>query len=113
MLVRVDMKIGRIRFRVAVTMAAADGIQNKIDPGEPLEKDIYDLSPEDLAGYRHTPGSLREAIDALESDHAFLLNGGVFTEDLVQGWIDWKRNEELKPLSMRPHPYEFHLYYDV
>jgi len=96
----------------AMLMAAIDGIENKIDPGEPLDKDIYELSVEELAKYKHTPGSLAEAVDALEQDYKFLLAGGVFTEDLIEVWINWKRNEELAPLALRPHPYEFNLYYD-
>lgn len=96
----------------AMLMAAIDGVKNKIDPGEPLDLDIYELSAEELAKYRHTPGSLEEAIEALEADHKFLTEGGVFTEDLVQTWISWKRREEIKPLHLRPHPHEFHLYYD-
>jgi len=96
----------------AMLMAAIDGIENKIDPGEPLDKDIYELSAEELAKYKHTPGSLAEAVDALEQDYKFLLAGGVFTEDLIEVWINWKRNEELAPLALRPHPYEFNLYYD-
>ena len=96
----------------AMLMASLDGIQNKIDPGEPLDQDIYELSAEELTKYRHTPGSLAEAIDALEQDHKFLTAGNVFTDDLVQMWIKWKRNEELDPMALRPHPYEFNLYYD-
>jgi glutamine synthetase len=96
----------------AMLMAALDGIQNKIDPGEPLDCDIYELSAEDLAKYRKTPGSLAEAVDALEKDHKFLTAGGVFTDDLVEMWIKWKREEELDPMALRPHPYEFALYYD-
>ncbi len=96
----------------AMLMAAIDGVKNKIDPGEPLDFDIYELSAEELAKYRHTPGSLEEAIGALEADHKFLTEGGVFTDDLVQTWINWKREEEIKPMHLRPHPHEFHLYYD-
>lgn len=96
----------------AMLMAAIDGIQNKIDPGQPLDMDIYHLTPEELSKYPHTPGSLEEAIDALEKDHKFLTNGSVFTDDLVQTWIDWKRSEEIDEMALRPHPYEFHLYYD-
>jgi glutamine synthetase len=96
----------------AILMAALDGIKNEIDPGKPLDADIYELSAEELAEYAHTPGSLEEAIEALEEDHAFLLEGGVFTEDVVQTWIAWKHEEELKPMALRPHPHEFHLYYD-
>jgi glutamine synthetase len=96
----------------AMLMAAVDGIQNEIDPGEPLDRDIYEMSAEELAAYPKTPGSLEEAIDALEADHAFLLAGDVFTDDLVAGWIEWKRENELNEMALRPHPYEFHLYYD-
>ena len=96
----------------AMLMAALDGIQNKVNPGEPLDTDIYELSAEELAQYPHTPGSLAEAIDALEADHEFLMAGGVFTDDLVQMWIKWKREEELEPMALRPHPHEFHMYYD-
>ena len=96
----------------AMLMAAIDGIENKIDPGEPLDRDIYEMSPEELAKYPKTPGTLGEAIDALEKDHEFLLAGGVFTSDVVETWIKWKRENELDPLALRPHPYEFHLYYD-
>ncbi|MCH7557568.1 MAG: type I glutamate--ammonia ligase [Planctomycetes bacterium] len=96
----------------AMLMAAIDGIQNKIDPGEPLDRDIYEMTPEELDKYPKTPGSLAEAVDALEKDHKFLTAGNVFTDDLVEMWIKWKREEELGPLALRPHPYEFHLYYD-
>jgi glutamine synthetase len=96
----------------AMLMAAIDGIQNKIDPGEPLDRDIYEMAPEELAKYPKTPGSLAEAIDALEKDHKFLLAGGVFTEDLIETWINWKREKELDEMALRPHPYEFNLYYD-
>ena len=96
----------------AMLMAGLDGIQNKIDPGEPLDVDIYDLSPEELAKYPHTPATLDEAIEALEGDHKFLTAGDVFTDDLVEAWITWKRNEELHEMALRPHPYEFHMYYD-
>ena len=96
----------------AMLMGVIDGIQNKIDPGKPLDVDIYEMTPEELANYKHTPGSLEEAIDALEADHDFLLAGDVFTEDLIQGWISWKREQELAEMRLRPHPYEFHMYYD-
>ena len=95
----------------AMLMAALDGIQNKIDPGTPLDRDIYGMSDDELSKYKHTPGSLSEAIDALEKDHAFLTKDDVFTNDLVETWINWKRTEELGPLSQRPHPYEFQMYY--
>jgi len=96
----------------ALMMAAIDGIQNKIDPGEPLDRDIYDMTPNELAKVPHVPGSLNEALDALESDHEFLKAGGVFTEDLIESWITYKRENETDELSLRPHPYEFFLYYD-
>ena len=96
----------------AMLMAALDGIQNKIDPGKPLDVDIYELGAEELAKHAHTPGSLAEAVDALEADHKFLTAGDVFTDDLVQMWIKWKREEEIDPMALRPHPHEFHLYYD-
>jgi glutamine synthetase len=97
----------------ALVMAGLDGIENKIDPGEPLDKNIYDLPPEELASISKTPPSLGEALDALEQDHEFLLKGDVFTEDVVRTWIDYKRDREIKPLQARPHPYEFFLYYDA
>ena len=96
----------------AMLMAAIDGIQNKIDPGEPLDRDIYEMTPEELGKYPKTPGSLAEAIDALENDHKFLTVGDVFTDDLVEMWIKWKRENELDELALRPHPHEFSLYYD-
>ncbi len=96
----------------AMLMAGLDGIENKIDPGEPLDKDIYALGPEELASVPSTPASLPEAIDALEKDHAFLMKGDVFTQDAIDMWIDYKREKEINPMSLRPHPYEFALYYD-
>jgi len=96
----------------AMLMAAIDGIASEIDPGEPLDRDIYEMTPDELAAYPKTPANLEEAIEALEADHAFLLAGDVFTEDLVAGWIEWKREVELAEMALRPHPYEFHLYYD-
>ena len=96
----------------AMLMAAIDGIQNKIDPGEPLDRDIYEMTAEELAKYPKTPGSLAEAVDALEADHQFLTAGDVFTEDVIATWISWKRSKELDEMALRPHPYEFHLYYD-
>ncbi|MEM9512768.1 MAG: type I glutamate--ammonia ligase, partial [Cyanobacteria bacterium P01_E01_bin.48] len=97
----------------AMLMAGLDGIKNQIDPGASLDVDIYDLSPEELAGIPSTPGSLLEALENLEKDHQFLLEGGVFTEDLIQTWIEYKIDNEVNPLRLRPHPYEFALYYDV
>ncbi len=97
----------------AMVMAAVDGIQNKIDPGEPLDKDIYDLPPQEAAKVPKTPGSLRAALEALEADHEFLLRGDVFTEDVVETWIDYKLENEVTALDLRPHPWEFSLYYDI
>ena len=93
-------------------MAALDGIQNKIPPGDPLDRDIYEMSPEELAKTNKTPGSLEEALEALEGDYAFLTKGDVFTEDVIQTWISWKREKEIDPMRLRPHPFEFSLYYD-
>jgi glutamine synthetase len=96
----------------AILMAALDGIQGKMDPGKPLDRDIYEMTREELKSTPKTPGSLEEAISALEKDHAFLLKGSVFTEDLIEAWINWKREKELDEMHLRPHPYEFHMYYD-
>ncbi len=97
----------------AMLMAVIDGIQNKIDPGEPLDKDIYDLPPEELANVPQTPGSLRDALHALEEDHDYLLKGDVFTEDVIETWISYKMTNEVQAIELRPHPWEFALYYDV
>ena len=97
----------------AMMMAGLDGIENKIDPGEPLDKNIYDLPPEELTKIAKTPCSLDEALGALEEDHAFLLKGDVFDEDAVRTWIDYKREKELSEMAQRPHPYEFLLYFDA
>lgn len=97
----------------AMLMAGLDGIINKIDPGEPLDKDIYALPPEELKNIPSTPGSLEEALKALENDYDFLLRGDVFTEDLIQTWIKYKWDKEVNQMRMRPHPYEFVLYFDV
>ena len=97
----------------AMLMAAVDGIQNKINPGDPLDKDIYDLPPEEAAKVEKTPASLRSALEALEKDHDFLLQGDVFTEDVIETWIDYKLNNEVLALDLRPHPWEFALYYDI
>jgi glutamine synthetase len=94
-------------------MAALDGIQNKIHPGEPLDKDIYDLAPEELAEVPKTPGSLGESLAALAKDHEFLLRGDVFTEDVINTWISYKTKNEVDAMALRPHPYEFCLYYDM
>jgi glutamine synthetase len=97
----------------AMLMAAVDGIQNKIDPGQPLDKDIYDLPPEELAKVPHTPGSLRNALAALKADHEYLLRGDVFTQDVIDTWISYKMENDVVALDLRPHPWEFALYYDV
>jgi glutamine synthetase len=98
----------------AILMAMLDGIERRLDPGEPVEEDIYHgLSAEARRRIRSTPGSLEAALDALEADHAYLLKGGVFTEDLIQAWIETKRREEVDAVRLRPHPYEFALYFDA
>jgi glutamine synthetase len=97
----------------AILMAMIDGIQNKIDPGEPLDKDIYDLSPEEMAGVPQTPGSLEQSLAALAVDHDYLLRGDVFTADVVETWIKYKTVNEVQAMQLRPHPYEFCLYYDL
>ncbi len=97
----------------AILMAALDGIQNKLDPGDPLDKDIYGLSPEELAKVPSAPGALDEALSALKEDHAFLLKGDVFTQDVVDMWIEYKTDKEVNAMRLRPHPYEFHMYYDI
>jgi glutamine synthetase len=97
----------------AMTMAGLDGVLNKIDPGEALDKDIYDLTPEELKNVPSMPASLEEALDCLEQDHAFLLKGDVFTEELLETYINYKRTAEAAAVRLRPHPYEFALYYDI
>jgi glutamine synthetase len=97
----------------AMLMAGIDGIINKIDPGEPLDKDIYGMSPEELAEVQSTPGSLEEALDALENDYEFLLKGDVFTSDVIETWVNYKRVNEVDAVRLRPHPHEFALYYDI
>jgi len=94
-------------------MAGLDGIQNKIDPGQPLDQDIYELGPEELKGVPSVPGSLDAALTALENDHEFMLKGDVFTQDAIDTWIEYKRKREVDPVRMRPHPYEFMLYFDI
>jgi glutamine synthetase len=93
-------------------MAVIDGIQNRIDPGQPLDKDIYDLPPEEAKNVPSTPATLAHALEALERDHEWLTRGGVFSEDLIQAWISYKRKHEVEAMALRPHPYEFNLYYD-
>jgi len=97
----------------AMLMAVIDGIQNKMDPGEPLDKNIYDLPPEELAEVESAPGSLEEALDALKDDHEFLLKGDVFTQDVIDMWIEYKMENEVNPVKLRPHPHEFFLYFDI
>lgn len=118
-------KAKRVEFRVpdpscnpymafaAILMAGLDGIQNKIDPGEPMDKDLYDLPPEEKAKIPQVPGSLGEALAHLKKDHDYLTRGDVFTEDVLTTWIDYKRIKEVEAVQLRPHPYEFYLYYDI
>ena len=97
----------------AVLMAGLDGVENKIHPGEPLDKNIYNMPPEELAEVKQAPPDLATALEALENDHEFLLKGDVFTEDVIRTWIAYKRENEVSPVRSRPHPYEFCLYYDI
>jgi glutamine synthetase len=118
-------KAKRIEFRVpdpssnpylafsAMLMAGLDGIKNKIEPPEPIDKDLYELPPEEHAQIQQVPSSLPEALNALEADHDYLTEGNVFTPDLIETWIDYKRTHEIDPIRLRPHPHEFELYYDV
>jgi glutamine synthetase len=97
----------------AMLMAGLDGIENRIDPGEPLDKDIYGLSPAELSKVPSVPGSLEGALSALESDHEFLIKGDVFTQDVIETWLEYKRDKEIDSVRLRPHPYEFKLYFDI
>ncbi|HLA18006.1 MAG TPA: type I glutamate--ammonia ligase [Dehalococcoidia bacterium] len=97
----------------AMLMAGLDGIENKIDPGDPLDKNTYELSPEEAANLKTVPGSLEESLQALEDDHDFLLKGDVFTPDVIDVWQEFKREVEIDPVRLRPHPWEFYLYFDV
>jgi glutamine synthetase len=118
-------KLKRIEFRTpdpscnpylafsAMLMAGIDGIKNKIEPPDPIDKDLYDLPPEEHAAVKQVPGSLLEVLGELEADHQWLLEGGVFTQDVIDTWIEYKRLEEHDAVALRPHPYEFGLYYDV
>lgn len=120
-----DPKAKRVEYRIpdpaanpylafpAMLMAGLDGIRNKTEPAEPIDKDLYELPPDEHADIEQVPASLEAALDALEADHEYLLEGGVFTEDLVRTWLDYKRENEIDPLRQRPHPHEFELYYDV
>ena len=96
----------------AMLMAVLDGIKNKTKPGKPLDRDIYEMSKKELDKWPHTPASLEEALNALKADHKFLLQGDVFTKDVIDAWIDYKMENEVEPLRLRPHPHEFFLYYD-
>jgi glutamine synthetase len=118
-------KAKRIEFRVpdpssnpylafaAMLMAGLDGIKNKIEPREPVDKDLYELPPDEAADIPQVPGTLPEVLDALEADHSYLTEGGVFTDDLIETWIAYKRANEVDPIRLRPHPHEFELYYDI
>ncbi|GAB95075.1 glutamine synthetase [Kineosphaera limosa] len=118
-------KAKRIEFRIpdpsanpylsfaAQLMAGLDGIRNRIEPPEPIDKDLYELPPEEHAEIEQVPGTLSEVLDALEADHEYLLEGDVFTLDLIETWIDWKRKNEVDPIRFRPHPHEFEMYYDL
>ena len=97
----------------AMLMAGIDGVQNQIDPGDPLDVDLYDLTPEQAARVQQVPGSLEEVLDALEEDNDFLTQGDVFTSDLLETWLDYKRTNEVDEIRLRPHPHEFYLYYDA
>jgi glutamine synthetase len=97
----------------ACLMAGLDGIANKIDPGKPIDKDLYELPPAEAKKVKQLPGSLEEVLAALEKDHDFLLKGDVFTPDLIETWLDYKRKNEVDPIRLRPHPWEFALYFDI
>ncbi len=118
-------KAKRLEFRVpdpscnpylafsAQLMAGLDGIKNKIEPDQPVDKDLYELPPDEHAEIAQVPASLDAVLNSLEADHGYLLEGGVFTADLIETWIDWKRTNEIDPIRLRPHPHEFELYYDL
>jgi glutamine synthetase len=120
-----DPKAKRVEFRcpdpaanpylcfAAMLMAGLDGIQRRINPGDPIDKNLYDLPPEEMARVPKAPGTLDEALDALESDHKFLLEGNVFTQDVIDTYLSYKRSHEIDEIRLRPHPYEFFLYYDI
>jgi glutamine synthetase len=120
-----NAKAKRIEFRVpdpsanvylafsAMLMAGLDGVKNKIEPPEPIDKDLYDLPPDEYASVKQVPGSLPEVLDSLEADHEFLLEGGVFTPDVISTWLEYKRENEIDPIRLRPTPHEFALYFDV
>ena len=118
-------KAKRIEFRVpdasanpylafaAMLLAGVDGIRNKIEPPEPIDKDLYELPPDEAAAIPQVPGSLSAVLDALEADNEYLQAGGVFSADFIANWIDYKRTNEIDPVQLRPHPYEFELYFDL
>jgi len=119
-----DPKAKRVEFRcpdpacnpylafAAMLMAGLDGVQNRTDPGAAIDKNLYDLPPREQAKIPKTPGTLEDALNALERDHQFLLKGEVFTKDLVETYLGYKRSREIDEIRLRPHPYEFLLYYD-
>jgi glutamine synthetase len=94
-------------------MAGLDGIKNKIEPMAPIDKDLYELPPEELANIPQLPASLDKALEALEADNEYLQAGGVFPADLIETWINYKRTNEIDPIRLRPHPHEFEMYYDI
>ena len=118
-------KAKRLEFRVpdpscnpylafaAMMMAGLDGVRNKIEPPDPVDKDLYELPPDEAKSIPQVPGSLEAVLSNLETDHDYLLEGGVFTSDLIETWLDYKRSNEIDALRLRPHPHEFELYYDV
>jgi glutamine synthetase len=120
-----NAKAKRLEFRVpdpscnpylafsAMLMAGLDGIRNKMEPADPIDKDLYELPPDEHLAVEQVPGSLPEVLEALEEDHAYLLEGDVFTPDLIDTWVLWKRENEIDPIRLRPHPHEFELYYDL
>ena len=97
----------------AMLLAGIDGIKNKIEPPQPIDKDLYELPPDEHAEVQQVPATLSAVLDALEADHDYLLEGGVFTADLIETWIAYKRETEILPIALRPHPHEFELYYDI
>ncbi|MET9322701.1 type I glutamate--ammonia ligase [Streptomyces sp. NPDC003038] len=97
----------------ALLLAGLDGVKNKIEPMEPIDKDLYELAPDEHAAVPQVPTSLDAVLTALENDHEYLLAGGVFTPDLIETWIDYKRTHEIAPIAQRPHPHEFELYFDL
>ncbi|MFD6565116.1 type I glutamate--ammonia ligase, partial [Micromonospora profundi] len=117
-------KAKRVEFRVpdpsanvylafsAMMMAGLDGIKSKIEPPTPIDKDLYDLPPDEWGDVKQVPGSLPAVLDSLEADHDYLLDGGVFTPDLISTWVEWKRANEVDPVRLRPTPHEFAMYYD-